>query len=149
MGNVFDISKIDLETGPSMMEDLNRAMVNEAKPQYTEFFKIMSDADNLPVVFHCTAGKDRTGFGAALFLASLGVDRETIYRDYLLSVKHVERKYRHVMESEPRMAPLLTVRRSYLKAAFDEIDKRYGGVDRYLTEQLGVDLERMRAIYTE
>ncbi len=49
------------------------------------FFKTLMEADKTPLMFHCTAGKDRAGFAAALFLAALGVDRETIIEDYMLT----------------------------------------------------------------
>ena len=43
------------------------------------------ETDKTPLMFHCTAGKDRAGFAAALFLAALGVERETIIEDYMLT----------------------------------------------------------------
>jgi protein-tyrosine phosphatase len=93
----------------------------------------------------CDAGKDRAGFAAAMFLSALGIDKETIIQDYLLSGIYVEEKY----ASYVNLAPVFTVYREYIEAAFDTIDKEYGGIDSYLSNELGVDLELMRGIYVE
>jgi protein-tyrosine phosphatase len=105
--------------------------------------------NNTPLLFHCSAGKDRTGFASALFLASLGVDKETIIQDYLLSKKQVEEKYAGFVAENPVLEPLMTVKREYIEAALDLIDKEYGGMENYLTHYLQVDTLKMRKIYTE
>ena len=77
------------------------------------------------VVFHCFAGKDRTGFAAALLLAVLDVPTETIFEDYMLS-------------NELLVDPRLWVRREYLQAALDTIDEVHGGIGAYVRDALGV-----------
>lgn len=148
-GNMMTLTTITEENGAQMMMDLNRALVNNMQEVYREFFAILQNPENVPLLFNCSAGKDRTGFAAALFLSSLGVARAAIYRDYLLSADYVREKYRAYVEESPALEPVMTVRREYLAAAFEEIDRKYGGVDSYLTVQLGVDLKKMRAIYIE
>ena len=149
VGNVYDEKLGALEDGPEFMRETNRTLVSGPQKQYQEFFKIISSGENLPALFHCSAGKDRTGLGAALFLSALGVDRETIYRDYLLSAENLKGKYDELLEKNPAMKALITVRRDYLEAAFEEIESRFGSVDNYLSTYLNVDPERLRAIYLE
>ena len=66
------------------MERLYVGIVRKQAPRLVEFFKHVQHA-RAPLVFHCTAGKDRTGFAAALILLSLGVQREAVMQDYLLT----------------------------------------------------------------
>lgn len=133
--------------GEERMQNMNKGLAEAAHEEYREFFRIISNPNNLPLLFHCSAGKDRTGFAAAMFLSALGVDRETIMRDYLLSADYLAEKNRPDIEKKPELAPFLTVQASYLQAALDIIDQKYGGVETYLVQTLGVDLERLRSIY--
>ena len=148
-GNLPDFETLTDKEAADILVRVNRELVTEARPQYRAFFRELADPANLPLLFNCSAGKDRTGLAAALFLSSLGVDRETVFGDYLLSAVHLRDKYQSQIDENPGLAPLYTVRREYLQAAFDEIDSRYGGTEAYLREQLGVDVELMRRLYTE
>lgn len=148
-GNIFELSEVNHDTGPELMQKLNVLLVNDAKAQYAEFFRVLAIPGNAPLVFHCSAGKDRTGYGAALFLAALGVDRETIYADYMVSAPYAEAKYSGLLRKYPELLPAITVRREYLMAAFDEIDQVYGGVENYLIRELNVDLNLLQSLYTE
>ncbi len=108
------------------------------------------------VLFHCTAGKDRTGWLAALALSGLGVDRASVYADYLLTnersgtgrgaegrARLLAAMRRMIGERQPLM-PLLEVRSVYLDAAFAEVEERYGSVENFLVSGLGCDLDRFR-----
>ncbi|GAA2148266.1 tyrosine-protein phosphatase [Actinomadura napierensis] len=75
-------------------------------------------------VFHCTAGKDRTGWGAAVLLTILGVPKATVYQDYLASNAYLGRP--DAVES------------SWLDEAFHEVDQAYGGFDGYVHQGLGL-----------
>ncbi len=149
MGNIFDLQDLRSFVGEDMMLRLNVALVREAQPQYRAFFTRLSEDDAVPLLFHCSAGKDRTGFAAAMLLSALGVSRRTIYRDYLASAQGAERKYGSLAAKEPHLIPLLGVRRAYLAAAFAEIDAHEGDVETYLHRRLGVDIDALRARYTE
>lgn len=149
VGNVIDLGSVTPDNGPEIMLTVNRKLVHEYQAEYRDFFKLVSNREKLPLLFHCSAGKDRTGLASALFLAALGADRELIYHDYLLSAENIKSKYGRMVRQSPHLAPLLTVRREYLEAAFEEIDTRYGGPEKYLTEQLGVDIEKLKSIYLE
>lgn len=117
-----------------------------------------------PFAFNCSAGKDRTGVGAALLLAALGVPRATIVEDYLLSNQHYRpgpevaaaMSARHgdwLLALRPEMLELmLKVDASYLEAAFAAIEREHGSVEGYLAEVLGVDRAARAALrerYTE
>ena len=109
-----------------------------------------------PVLFHCTAGKDRTGWLAALVLSGVGVDRADVYADYLLTNERsstgrgAEARARllatiRLMVGESQsLLPLIEVRPGYLDAAFAEVETRYGSVEEFLVNGLGFDIERFR-----
>jgi protein-tyrosine phosphatase len=133
--------------------EANQSFVDDSKPQFEEFFRILLSAKG-PLVFHCTAGKDRTGFATALFYEAMGVHRDIIVDDYMASsqfLRPLQQSARHFAKEKgiDPMAfdPLLTVKPEYLEAAFDLIDKRYGGVEAYLKSELKVDVAKLRAKY--
>lgn len=135
--------------GEGIMQEINRMLVRNFQEAYTRFFSILMKPQAAPVLFHCSAGKDRTGLAAALFLSSLGVDRKIIMEDYLMSRDLVIKKYARDMERYPELFSLLTVESSYLEAAFETIDDEFGGMESYLADALKVDLPLMRSLYTK
>ncbi len=148
-GNIIDMKNITPEFAETALVEANKFFVKDNQETYKEFFQILMNEENTPLLFHCSAGKDRAGFGAALFLASLGVDRETIMTDYLMTNECLKEKYADIVAKMPALKPLFEVRKEYLLAAFEVIDNEYGGMESYLTNQLEVDLQRMRELYTE
>lgn len=133
----------------AFMKDIYRQLVlnDEARAVYTSLFALLQRGNTLPILFHCSAGKDRTGLASALILLSLGVDRETVMEDYLASARHLEDKYADLRNKIPRFAPFLTVKPEFLESAFAAMEERYGSVDNYLTQALGVNIEVMRRNY--
>lgn len=131
------------------MEDLNIHLVSDSAciSRYREFFKVLQDKDNAPVLYHCSAGKDRTGLATALILYSLGVDEDTIMEDYLLSNVYLKDKYAPMKERFPQLAPMLSVKSEYLQAGLNKIKEEYGTVENYLVKVLGVDINRMKDMY--
>jgi protein-tyrosine phosphatase len=99
------------------------------------------------VIVHCTAGKDRAGTAAALVLAALGVPRETVFEDYLLTNNYWDRagRERPGMDSET-VASIFSAREEYLHAAFSAIEDRCGTVETYLEEVLGLDSPALSAL---
>jgi protein-tyrosine phosphatase len=149
-GDVMGLARVETSAaGEDLMHRLYRALVDQFRPQYRRFFSILAEAENGPILFHCSAGKDRTGVASALLLHALGVDRETVIDDYLLSGEYIKGKYRDWLAGAPHLEPLMTVRPGYIAAALDEIETRFGGMDRYLREELGVRPEQLRSLYTE
>ncbi|NIF04335.1 tyrosine-protein phosphatase [Chryseobacterium sp. Tr-659] len=115
---------------------------------------------NQPVLYHCTAGKDRTGIITALILTILKFDKETIYNDYLLSNnyrKDLVQKRLNLANNLHFLYPkmdlkvlekLSWVEKRYLDAAFDEINKKYGSTDVYIQQVLGIS-ENKRMEYIQ
>lgn len=137
--------------GDAFMEDMNRSLALDPDIQavYREFFRQVQNEERLPLLFHCSAGKDRTGFAAALVLLSLGVDRKTVVADYMASGRYLTGKYDALMAKYPDHAALFIVKPSYLEAGLDAIEKEFGSVERYLTGVLGVDLAVMRTLFLQ
>lgn len=131
------------------MEEVYAYIIRNMQDVYKEFFSILSEKENAPLLFHCSAGKDRTGIAAALLLSALGVDRETVTEDYMLSAEHITKKYEFITREHPELKPLTTVRKEYLETAFRGIDEEFGGIERYLIDNLEVDLDKLRELYTE
>ena len=109
--------------------------------------------DAPPLLFHCTAGKDRTGFAAAVVLEALGVSRETIMEDYLLTNRHWDRGNREP-EGLPReiYEPVFSAREEYLSASWATLDRDHGGLEGWLDRAVGFnagDRERLRAAMLE
>lgn len=139
-------------------------LVREAGPYYQGLFDALLAGTSGAFLMNCSGGKERTGIGAALTLAALGVPRETILYDYMLSsdylpieseVPHALEKYEVDLPYEQARAlvlPLLETRRSYLNAAFDAIVADHGSIDAYLSSRYGIDAaarQRLRELYLE
>ncbi len=124
--------------------------------QYKPFMEYVSNPEKTPLLFHCTAGKDRTGMGAAILLAMLGVDREVIFGDYLMSnfyrTKKINRSLRKatlVGVDQLIAQPLVEVKPSYIAAAFEAIDKKYGSVENFVWVEYGIDDYKLGTIRKE
>jgi protein-tyrosine phosphatase len=138
--------------GAEMLLTGNRAFARELRATFATVLRLAIDADRRPIVFHCTAGKDRTGFASAMVLLTLGVPRDTVVDDYLfsnacLAERHaaiLERAGARIPDLEPLRA-LLEVRREYLEAGLDAILDDHGSFDTYARDALGItDAERER-----
>jgi protein-tyrosine phosphatase len=119
--------------------------------RYKPFFgKLLALPAGQSLVFHCSAGKDRTGIGSALLLYALGVPYQTIVNDYLASNyyrKNVNAQLMGQMTAmhiDPEVAKtMMGVKKEDLDATFTAITKRYGSVDVYLRTQIGLDDEKI------
>lgn len=126
-----------------LVEDKN------AQAQYKEFFNLVSNPDNLPLIFHCNAGKDRTGFATALFLSSLNVDPKVIMNDYLASDENIKKRYKKEIEKNPNLQNILQSNSAFLNTGIKLIQEKYGSIDKYLTDVLKVDVNKLRNMYLE
>ncbi len=135
-----------------LMHDTYRSFVNVYGNRFAQFLALLQLSD-APLVFHCTAGKDRTGWAAALLLTALGVDEEQIMEDYLLTNQYFVRPTQMYGQlSEEALDALWRVQPSYLMASVDVVRAQHGSVDRYLSQVLGVDgtaRERLAELYLE
>lgn len=137
----------------ALMQETYRNFVHVNTPRFAALFEHVLDAQDAPLVFHCTAGKDRTGFAAALILRSLGVSEQDVMRDYLLTNERlrVPDASRHGLAPEVG-AVLWRVQPQFLQAAFEAVQSRYGGLEGYLRDGLGLrepERERLRELYLE
>lgn len=132
------------------MQETYRAFVRESTHRFAEFFAHLLESDE-PTVFHCTAGKDRTGFAAALVLRALDVPEHEVLRDYLLTNQLLRPTDEASWTLPPHAVRVLWgVQPDFLQAAFDEIDGRWGGLEAYLREGLGLreaERARLRELY--
>lgn len=124
----------------ALMQDTYRGFVLHNGARFAALFALLLEAPGLPLVFHCTAGKDRTGFAAALILLALGVPRATVMQDYLLT-NHLYRRPGSVRGQAPEevLAVLWRVQEEFLDAALHLVERDFGGLPAYLRDVLGVD----------
>lgn len=132
------------------MRDTYRGFVRANTHRFAEFFGHLLESD-APTVFHCTAGKDRTGFAAALLLRALETPESEVLADYMLTNERLAMPpaSRHGLPPEV-MAVLWRVREDFLHAAFEEVDAAWGSLDAYLREGLGLreaERARLRDLY--
>jgi protein-tyrosine phosphatase len=132
----------------AMIEGYRRLPFQQA-PAYKELFKRLA-AGEVPLAFNCSAGKDRAGTAAALLLTALGVPRETVLEDYLLTDRIADfkglfmeraqqRKSSLATQSQEIIAAVLGTDVDYLNAALDAVEQQHGSVAGYVHEVLGVD----------
>jgi len=123
-----------------------REMPVDHAPSYRFMFERLLGG-HVPLLFNCSAGKDRTGIAAALILSVLGVSRDDILEDYLLTNHADHRRLiarfgdwgARLLETDAKVIePLMTARADYLEAMFTSLEQDHGGIDAYLAG-LGVD----------
>ncbi len=154
--------QLTAETGHELVVSSYRDCIDDVIPAYRKLFQhLLANRDNASL-FHCSAGKDRTGMAAALILSALDVPRETIIEDYLLTQTHFDsERLIEVVEGHLRAAgvshwerswllPYCTVHEENIVTFFDAIEQRYGSVANYLRQGLGLseeDLQQFQAMY--
>ena len=125
-------------------------LIHNSGPRVAAAVNAISEADGSAVVFHCSAGKDRTGLLAALMLEVLGVDAETIAADYLLTNQAVEGILRRINVMQPDASPTtqsLAAQPLAFQGFQDTLQGEYGGAESYLQRHgvSGQALERLRS----
>lgn len=117
-------------------------MVTSYAPAYRVAFRRLV-TDSRPFLYHCTGGKDRTGVFSAVLLTLLGVPRDVVFEDYLLSNTRSSAAKVQATADAMHLSPeaaraLVGVDRSYLERALRTIDERYGSMDAYRRTMLGL-----------
>ena len=121
-----------------LMQNTYRAFVHNNAAAYAEFFRLLLEED-VPMVFHCTAGKDRTGFACALILHTLGVPDDVIAEDYLMTNRFYRRDPNSGSDLPDDVKQVLgAVQPAFLGAAFEAIDADYGNLETYLKDGIGL-----------
>lgn len=135
-----------------LMEQTYRDFVLHNSAQFARFFGHLLDNDT-PLVFHCTAGKDRTGFAAALILSALGVSRDQVMQDYLLTNQFYQQpKSAAGFASQEVLDVLWRVQERFLNASLQAVESGHGDVDAYLEKAIGLgwkERARLEALYLE
>ena len=143
-----------------------RMIAEEGLPSYQKLMSLVLDESNWPLMIHCNAGKDRAGVATMLILEALGVDRETIMEDFLLTNEVSRTKEKATILSKERKNygnrpgssmgkgrgpspnawfPIVGVAPEMLEAFYSEADEQYGSIEALLTE-IGVDQEARRKL---
>jgi protein-tyrosine phosphatase len=137
-----DGAALSSEDALEVMRDSYRNYVRHNTHSYRTLFTHLLE-DRAPLVIHCTAGKDRTGFACALILHALGVPDDVIAEDYLLTNRFYRRDptASSDLPDEVRQA-LASVEASFLGAAFEAIGAEYGDLENYFSDGLGVGADQ-------
>jgi protein-tyrosine phosphatase len=129
-----------------VMQDSYRGYVQDNTQRYRTLFAHLLE-DRAPLVIHCTAGKDRTGFACALILHALGVPDGAIADDYLLTNQFYKRDPSASTDLPDDVKQVLgSVQAAFLAAAFDAIDADYGSLDGYFRDGLGLGQAEREAL---
>ena len=129
-----------------VMRGSYRSYVQQNTERYRTLFAHLLE-DSAPLVIHCTAGKDRTGFACALILHTLGVPDEVISEDYLMTNRYYRRDPNSGSDLPDHVKQVLgTVQPSFLDAAFKAIDADYGDLETYLQNGLGLGAAERKAL---
>ena len=146
----------------NLLRDFNIVIVKDFATEYKKFFRHVIENNAEPIVFHCTAGKDRAGFASAMILTVLGVPREKVIEDYLLTNTYVKDHVdSEMLEIELKtffradtdnLRKINLVEERYIQAAFDTIDSEWGGMYNYISGALGLseeDILKLKDFYLE
>jgi len=154
-----DFSNVPVEINP----EIHKLLINIANKEYAQLLREVLDSSNRPMVFHCSHGIHRTGTATALLLTILGVPWETIREDYLLSnlsrkeeVDHRLVQLRKLAAKNQGITPdevdmtntnaFYILEAEYIDAALDEAIKKYGSMDNYIKEGLGITDEEIQKL---
>ncbi|HUO48781.1 MAG TPA: tyrosine-protein phosphatase [Acidimicrobiales bacterium] len=148
----------EFERRPGLLGSQYLEMVAGAGPQIRGALEALAEPGALPAVFHCTAGKDRTGVLSAIVLSLLGVDEETVVADYALSGAamlrlraKLMRKYPEGRETIENMTEVFSAEPAQMEQLLDYVRTEHGSVAAYVAG-LGVDpglVARLRASLLE
>ena len=118
------------------------------EPTFPKLIDLLLAPQAFPMLIHCTSGKDRTGYAAAVVLMALGVPRATIIEDFMLTNQH-RRDISYLVgdKADPTVVDTLSgVHAGYLEASFAAIDAAWGSAEGYLRNALGLSEDRQRRL---
>ena len=152
-------NKFSARDSQELMVDGYRTIAEDGVSSYEQVMKVVLDQSNWPVLIHCNAGKDRAGIATTLILEAIGVDRETIMEEYLLTneigrskekaelMAKESSKSRRISRGPSADAwyPIVGVQPEMLEAYYTTVETQYGSMDAFLNE-LGVDQDARAAL---
>lgn len=159
-----EIAKGEIDEAEIMeLLDHRRFITNPAhRKSWGDWVRGLAEDGATPHLFHCTSGKDRAGFGAAITLLTLGVPKETVMDDFLLSnmvyadyIDENTKKIKRFVKDEKAIATIrkvMGVSEETMVATFAEMETQYGSVDGFIKDGLGIDDEtraRLQAKFLE
>lgn len=164
-GNVgFEMPTVTLKDidNREFLQKINKDIFTEmyrqmafSNPSYQKLIEIIQEPDQLGLLHHCAAGKDRTGVGGALILLTLGIPRHTIIVDYLLTNDYMKpmrdamipilSQYLNEQELQ-QFGDIMSAKESYLEAVFQAIDQNYGDTDQFLETEFGLDFSKRQQL---
>ena len=163
-GNLATLFWEAMRTGDSaaLPDDIlavnNQLIIDEARCQYAELFKLLSEASNLPLLFNCTHGKDRTGVAAVLILLAVGVASDDVRSDYLLSNVYREAEnnaqlnaLRDRVKDKPgmdfsKLEAAFTLQSHHYDVILESARRGYGSLEDYFRVGLGCRDQQLSAI---
>jgi protein-tyrosine phosphatase len=144
--------RLSADDALDIMQESYRNYVRHSTASFRSLFLHLLE-DRAPLVIHCTAGKDRTGFACALILHALGVPDDVIADDYLLTNQFYRRDPGAATDLPDDVRQAIgSVRAAFLQAGLDAARTDYGDLDGYLTEGLGIggrERDHLQARYLE
>ena len=145
----------------SFLIDANKEFVSNYTDVYEDFLRNLIDDDG-PALFHCTAGKDRAGFAAAITLIALGVSKEDVINDYMKTNQFTKDRIEEIIGQIKLMTlyqtdaeilrPLLGVEREYIETAFQTAEEKYGSLENFIRNGLNIsdeDIQKLRNKFIE
>ncbi|WP_245717348.1 tyrosine-protein phosphatase [Nocardia jejuensis] len=142
--------------GAQYMRDYYRWMVTDPTAR-AQFSQALGDIANTSgaVLYHCTAGKDRTGWMTAILMSILGTPSNAIYDNYLLSNDRLAGANKATLDAlvaqglvtdRTLFEPVLGVSRDFLEAAFSQASQSFGSMDKFVSEGLGIDAATVKKL---
>jgi protein-tyrosine phosphatase len=152
LDQLIETKNLNPETARDAIHTSYRILPFEQAQSYRHIFTLLLQ-NHVPLLFNCTAGKDRTGVAAALILYALGVPREAIAQEYTLTERWTERLLAMIL-SHPGYTEIARLPRdhyislfradpTYLMVAFEEIEARHGTIENYLQIEIGIGQPEM------
>ena len=139
----------------SFLVDANKEFITNYTSVYEDFLRGLIDEDG-PTLFHCTAGKDRAGFAAAITLIALGVSKEDVIEDYMKTNIFTKDKIDEMIDKIKLMSlyqadaeilrPLIGVERIYIETAFKTAEEKYGSLENFIREGLNISDEEIQIL---
>jgi len=144
-----------------VMEESYRMYINNHKKVWAKFFEILLRSNNRPIIFHCSAGKDRTGIASFMLQSIFKNPIDKIFENYLISndlltikAATAEQKTnsskQETQVTKNMLSTLGKVQTSYLIAAINEIEKNFFSLENYFISQLGLkhnDIQKIKQIF--
>ena len=143
-----------MKTYEKVMEESYKLYVNNHQHVWKEFLNILLNSKNKPVIFHCSAGKDRTGIASFIIQRILNNSMELIYKNYLLSNQLLTTQAAtaeqttsssndDLLVTETMLNVLSKVKKTYLLSAINEIENKYQTLENYIIEGLKFDKNKI------